>query len=253
MFYGFSSIDFKLNKQTETNWRRKKWKIISDQWHLPAQKHEIDFFSFTVHLKQRDKNNRVQRTLRYNVNVINGMEWHGIAWHKYKGIRIISCIDSNNYVMKNVCSIIYLDGISQTAKWWCTWSRNILLQHNAIVIAVVVVIQMHRVRDVICSTECVCVWICSMCVCVCPFVQSLVHLWCTVPHSWAHKNTNAVASTTSKRTNGRATERTNEQNERTYQNKRFKCTFPCAFDTDEIPNRKYFDAWDFSGVPALFV
>lgn len=146
------------------------------------------------------------------------MAWHSVA--QIQGIRIISCIDSNNYVMKNVCSIKYLDGISQTAKWWCTWSRNILLQHNAIVIAVVVVIRMHRVRDVICSTECVCVWICSMCVCVYVPLSSLLYTCGVRCHIHEHTKTRMQLHRrqANVRTGGRPNEPTNKMNEHTKTN-----------------------------------
>lgn len=83
MFYGFFFIDFKLNKQTncgkkaETNWRKNgKSSAINDTY--PHRNMKSIFFLHRAFEAKRQKY-RVQRTLRYNVNKINGMAWHGMA------------------------------------------------------------------------------------------------------------------------------------------------------------------------------
>lgn len=62
--------------------------------------------------------------------------------------------------------------------------------------------------------------------------RSFVHLWCTALFLPNRKCTHKeLKSTKPKQT--------------------FQMHFPCAFDTVEIPNRKYFGAWDFSGAGTL--
>lgn len=140
-----------------------------------------------------------------------------MAWHKCKGIRIISYIDSNNYVMKNVCSIIYLDGISQTAQNDDAHGQGIhyytIARSSSSSSFECTEWEMWYAAQSACA---------SVCMSLCPVSCTPVVYGATFMST---QNTNAVEyTTTSRRTNGRA----NEQNERAYQNKRFKCTFPCV-------------------------
>lgn len=104
-----------------------------------------------------------------------------------------------------MCSIIF--GWNKANSKWCTWSRRYVCTitrspHH------------HRRRpnalwDVICSVECVCVYV---------SLSGLLYTCGVRCHIHERMQLNISM--------GR---RTDEQNERTYQNKRFKCTFPFKF------------------------